>query len=331
MPKRTVDLRFNGSPPLLDIVSYGRRGPGHRPPLTSAAIAHASRTVRAVPEVMIKVSGGARTVRGVATHLEYLERHADIETDDGVVFADKGHARELLDDWNLDLHAQRRHTQRGIAAGRRPPKLVHNLVFSMPTGTPPDKLHRAVRKFALEKFGAQHRYALALHTHQGHPHVHMVVKAMSERGERLNIRKATLREWRADFARYLREFGVEANATERAVRGCSGRTLKTPIYRAARHGESSFLRARAESVARELRSGGLKPEAGHAQLSATRREIVDGWRAFGAAVERAGLRDLASHLQRFIERMPEARTDRQKIAEQMMARVRARERAPPAL
>jgi len=103
----------------------------------------------------------------------------------------------------------------------------------MPKGTPPDKLHNAVRKFATEKFGAQHRYAMALHTDQGRPHVHVVVKAMSERGERLNIYKATLREWRRDLARYPREFGVEANATERAVRGAQHHNRKTGIYRAA--------------------------------------------------------------------------------------------------
>jgi hypothetical protein len=166
---------------------------------------------------MIKVSGGARTIRGVATHLAYLEKRADLETDDGAILTEKGLGRGLLKDWDLEIDERRHHTERGIAAGRKTPKLVHNIVFSMPKGTPPDKLHKAVRKFATEKFGAQHRYAMALHTDQGHPHVHLVVKAMSERGERLNIYKATLRDWRRDFARYLRELGVEANATERAV------------------------------------------------------------------------------------------------------------------
>jgi hypothetical protein len=63
---------------------------------------------------------------------------------------------------------------------------------------------------------------MALHTDQGHHHVHMVVKAVSEQGIRLNIRKATLREWRRDFAQYLRDVGIEANATERAVQDPKG-------------------------------------------------------------------------------------------------------------
>ncbi len=80
---------------------------------------------------------------------------------------------------------------------------MHNLVFSMPKGTPPEKLLSATQKFAREKFALQHRYAMVLHTDQGHPHVHLVVKAVSEQGERLYIRKATLRAWREDFAQLL--------------------------------------------------------------------------------------------------------------------------------
>ena len=69
-------------------------------------------------------------------------------------------------------------------------------MFSMPAGTPPDKVLAAVKNFAREEFGLKHRYAMVLHTDEPHPHVHMVVKAVSEQGVRLNIRKATLREWR---------------------------------------------------------------------------------------------------------------------------------------
>ena len=58
----------------------------------------------------------------------------------------------------------------------------------MSKGTPPEKLLKAVRVFAREKFALQHRYAMALHTDQGHPHVHLIVKAVSEQGVRLNIR-----------------------------------------------------------------------------------------------------------------------------------------------
>src|SRR6185437_15602911 len=112
------------------------------------------------------------------------------------------------------------------------------IVLSMPPGTSAKGVLGAVRDFAREEFALKHRYAFVLHTDEPHPHVHAVIKAVSEQGERLYIKKATLRHWRSEFARHLRAQGVEANATERAVRG----QIKSPkidgIYRAERREDS---------------------------------------------------------------------------------------------
>lgn len=315
--RRLVDIRQQA--PLLDIVSYGRRGPG-APSLTRAQVEHAGRTVQRVPEVMIRVTGGARTLRGVQTHLDYIGREGEeqVETDQGEQLEGKGFERALLEDWDLDLEAHARYTERAIAAGRKPPKLVHNLIFSMPKGTPPDKLYAAVRKFAMEKFAFQHRYAMAMHTDQGAPHVHVVVKAMSEQGVRLNIRKATLREWRRDFAQYLRELGVAANATERAVRGETRSNKTTGIYRAMRHGDSTHYRERVESVARELSHGGVVPETGKSRILETREEVVRGWLGFASNVEKEGRHELAAHVRQFVDRMPPAQTEKEWLAAGLM-------------
>ena len=107
----------------------------------------------------------------------------------------------------------------------------------MPAGTSPAKLLAASRNFAREEFALKHRYLMVLHNHQQHPHVHLVVKAVGEDGGRLNIRKATLRGWRRDFAEKLRAQGVAANATERAVRGQVRPPVRDGIYRAAERGE----------------------------------------------------------------------------------------------
>ena len=108
MPKRVVDLREQGA--ILDIASYGRRGPGHRP-LTSAEVEHVSRTVRRVPEVMIKVSGGARSLRGVQAHLDYIGREGEgvIETDDGALLQEKGFEKAPPRQVNLN-HCRARHS-----------------------------------------------------------------------------------------------------------------------------------------------------------------------------------------------------------------------------
>ena len=102
----------------------------------------------------------------------------------------------------------------------------------MPKGTPPEKLLLASRDFAREEFAFKHRYAMVLHTDQDHPHVHLVIEAVSEEGTRRNIRKATLRKWRQGVAQHLRAHGIAANATDRAVRGQIWSSLKDGIHRA---------------------------------------------------------------------------------------------------
>jgi hypothetical protein len=329
--RRVVDLRL-GHEPLLNIASYGRRGPEHRS-LSTAEIAHVSRTVRRVPEVVVKVSGGARSLRGVAQHLDYIGREGrgEVQTDDGERLQGKGFEKDLLEDWDLDLEAQRRRGERAIVAGRKPPKLVHNLVFSMPKGTAPDKVLRAAQVFAREKFALQHRYAMALHVDQGHPHVHMVVKATSEQGVRLYVRKPMLREWRQDFAAHLRDLGVEANATERAVRGETRATKRDGIHRAIMRGHSTQMRARAEAVAQELSTGRLSPEPGQRVLLSTRRAVTDGWQAVAIALDRGGNPQLAARVRRFTEAMPPPLTEKQMMARQLKAYLRTppvHERAP---
>jgi hypothetical protein len=54
----------------------------------------------------------------------------------------------------------------------------------MPAGTPADKVLLATQGFCREQLALKHRYALALHTDEPHPHVHVIIKAISEQGER---------------------------------------------------------------------------------------------------------------------------------------------------
>jgi hypothetical protein len=317
MPKRVIDL--GARRPLLDIVSYGRRGPGRPHRLAAVHRDHIARTVRRTPEVMVKVSGGARTVRGVAQHVDYIGREGElgIETDDEERLQGAGFEKALLRDWRLDLDAQQARALYSGIPGRKTPKLVHNVVLSMPAGTPPDKLLKAVRRFAQDQFALTHRYAMVLHTDQGSPHVHLVVKAMSERGERLNIRKATLREWRQEFARHLREQGVAANATERAVRGQTQASKPDGIYRASQRRESTHRRERAELAVRELQNGNIHAESGKAKLLQTRQEVEYGWRSVSQILEREGQTALAAEVNRFVERMPPPRTEKEEIAKRL--------------
>jgi predicted transcriptional regulator len=314
MPIRLIDL---GARPLLDIASYARRGPGRRDHLSRDETELIERTARRTPEVMVKVlSRGGQDLKAIGRHLGYLNRggEVDIETDDGQRLSGKGIEKELLEDWDLDLEEHRRKADLESWSTRPPPKLVHKLMFSMPAGTPPEKVLAAVKNFAREEFGLKHRYAMVLHTDEPHPHVHMVVKAVSEEGVRLHIRKATLREWRREFARHLRAVGVAANATDRSVRGQARSPKLDGIYRAEQRGEHRHTRTRAEAVAADLLKGNLRVEAGKAKLLETRREVERGWRAVSDILVREGRAGLAREARQFVDNMPRVMTDKEYLA-----------------
>jgi hypothetical protein len=266
---------------------------------------------------------GSNDLKAVGKHLDYIGRYGtlDLEGDDGERLGGRA-GPALLDDWDLDIDDVRRQTSLAATKGRKPPKLVHKLMFSMPPGTPPDKVLGAVHNLAREEFWGQHRYAFALHTDEPHPHVHLVLKAVSEQGVRLNIKKATLRHWRSEFARNLRLLGVEANATERAVRGETRKANKDGIYRASLRGVSTYVRAQAEAVAAELLKGNTRAEAGKPKLLETRKAVEGGWHAVANHLAIDGHNDLVRDVQRFVERMPAVRTEREHIAVELQQHIR---------
>lgn len=218
---------------------------------------HAVHSGDRVPEVVIKViSAGSNTLDAIQVHFEDLQKgkHRALEMDSfSTPVVSKRAVRALIDDWNLDLDELYWHQPYLMPRRRTTPKLVHKILFSMPAGTPPEKLLEAVRNFAEQQFADRHRYALALHTDEPHPHVHMVLKAMTEGREyHLNIRKPMLRQWRQEFARHLCMLEIPAKATRRAARR---KTTELPgIYRPARQRSGPAARNIEERSRRIVRS-----------------------------------------------------------------------------
>jgi hypothetical protein len=266
----------------------------------------------------------SNVLKAVDKHLDYVGRNGalELETDDGESVSG-GMGKALLDEWDLDIDDVRRQATLTATKGGKPPKLVHKLMFSMPPGTPPDKVLGAVRNLAREEFWGQHRYAFVLHTDEPHPHVHLVLKAVSEQGVRLNIKKAALRHWRSEFAKNLRLLGVEANATERAVRGKGMKANKDGIYRASLRGDSSYVPEQAEAAAGELLRGNVGSEPSKCKLVETRKAVEDGWRSVANLLVKDGRVDLARDVQQFAERMQPARTDRDSIDHELRQDLRA--------
>jgi len=321
MPKRAIDL---GGQPLLDIASYAR---STQRPLTPNHRLQIALTIRRAPEVMVKVSGGARSIGGVEAHLAYISRHGalDIQIDHRWRLQGKGSEKMIVEDWDLDLWAHKKQDARSIRGTRRPAKLVHNIIFSMPPGTPVDKLLKAVRRLAQNEFALKHRYAMVLHTDEAHPHVHLVVKAVSEQGERLNIRKPTLRDWRQQFATHLRELGVAANATERAVRGQDRTPKYDAIYRATQRSDSSRQRDETLALAKKSAAVFRRHRNGKETLEQTRSEVIAGWYAVAQRYQAEGNSKVAEELRLFAERIPPPATDQEQLAKMTLHRARASE------
>lgn len=335
MPQSVVRVPREGQP-LFNFISYGRKLPEQQLALSPADIAQIARTVSRVPEVMVKVSGGARDANGATAHLKYIDRHGKlaIETDEGQSLVGKGAATQLAADWHLELSRGQRRPAPAAGEKDSRPKVVHNIVLSMPAPTPPQAVLDAARRFARENFALQYRYAMVLHTDQHHPHVHLVVKAEHEYqpGKRLYVRKATLQQWREQFAACLRAEGVRANATPRFTRGQTPTGKKDPIhhrlraiavYRALPAREqagreppapSTFMQSKVMAVARELQRGRLEPEAVRERLVDTRKALATGWLAAASALRQRGETALAGDVEAFVQSLPPVRTEKERIA-----------------
>jgi len=168
-------------------------------------------TVRRVPQVMVKVTGGGRGMAAIAAHFRYISKNGrlDVEDDREVVRNGKEVVRDLVDQWRYS-------GSRIEEEGHR--REAFNVMLSMPAGTNAELLQKAAREFAHVEL-AGHRYVMVLHEHQANPHVHLSVKAEAASGKRLNPRKADLHRWRETFAEKLRGWGIEAEATRQATRG----------------------------------------------------------------------------------------------------------------
>ncbi len=168
------------------------------------------------PEVVVKLTGRARGAAGhLLAQLDYITRNGSLtaETQDGERITGRGRLLALHDDWLLANAAD----GRGRDAVNAAQSVA--LTLSMPSGTPPDQVEVAARRWAEDSFAGTHDWVMVRHHDTGHPHVHIAVRAVGADGRRLAPGPADLQHWRERFALELRRLGVEAEATPRLARG----------------------------------------------------------------------------------------------------------------
>lgn len=162
-----------------------------------------------IPEVMVKISGSSKDVGRIKSHVDYISRNGNVDVidQDGNVIKGHSEVRDLKKQWESV----------GIPNENGRFREAFHIVLSMPPNTDPDRMYNAVKNFASEEFSS-HKYVMAQHLDEKHPHVHICVMARDIDGKRLNPRKNDLQAWREEFANKLKEQGIEAKATKRIQR-----------------------------------------------------------------------------------------------------------------
>jgi hypothetical protein len=235
---------------------------------------------------MVKVTGGGCGMAVIRAHMNYMDREGDGLIDqDGERHEGREARREIARQW------AREGTPIPERSDRRE---AFNIMWSMPAGTDSKKLLAAVQALAARQF-AGHKYVMAMHTHQANPHVHLLVRAESDLGVRLNPRKADLHEWRMEFAAELRQRGIAAAASRQAARGVVKNYLN--IWQ---------IRAQGEGRLRNQRSS----HKDNQMARDTRAEALRAWTAVAAVLAQSDKwedRDLAKHVVEFVNTMPMGR------------------------
>jgi hypothetical protein len=254
-----------------------------RPQSADAIRSRIEATVRRVPQVMVKVTGGGRGIKAIVAHFRYISKNGrlDIEDENGTKLRGRSAVHELAEDWRFG----------GSYIGDESPRReAFNIMLSMPRGTDAQIVLRAAREFAREEL-AEHKYVMVLHEHQANPHVHLSVRAESTKGRRLNPRKADLHRWREVFAEKLRGWGIEAEATRQATRG-------------ATRNHPDLWRVKAAAAGRLLKSKSSHRRG--AAVATSRAEARRAWQAITTALAQSGDaadRKLAVNIDRFSREM----------------------------
>ena len=291
--------------------------------------ARLSRLVNRVPEVMVKVTGRTRDAGTLKAHLDYISRNGELELEDrdGAILAGRPEVHEVSDAWSdLALADRRRRSNSPFSV---------SVMLSMPANTDSIKVRDAARAFARQVFADRFDYVFALHTDAKNPHVHIAVRALGDRGERLNPRKTDLETWRQVFAQALRDRGVEAEATPRRARGVTRKAERAPIrrmrdrYEAGLGEPARVRRAAYGDAARAAFNGESAPSPWETSLVKRQATIRALYLAQAHLLQRSPDlvdRELGEKVEAFVRLMPAPDSQRLALARELRAANQALDR-----
>lgn len=274
--------------------------------------AKASRIVSKAPEVMVKITGNARGVSHVGSHLDYISRNGklELENERGETIKGKAEVRQLQKEWTQDLGRRRKNTRD-----------TTNIVLSMPNGTKPKAVKDAAREFAKKQFADNHQYVFALHTDTEKPHVHLTIWNHGFDGRRLHVKKGDPQKWREGFAAQLRQLGVAAEATPRATRG----VVKKPTNQVLRHIRDRVTpdvdKEKIKEIVAEFRDSQFgspsKPKPWEPKIKERQERVRKAWLSAAKDLHSSQNeedKELATKIVAFVKDMPPLKTERHELA-----------------
>ena len=193
-----------------------------------------------------------------AHHLQesgrYISRNGKLECEDdeGQVLAGTEAIDERMKSWVEDdeLYQQ-------TGAGRPSDKLARRFIVSTPPGTDPEALKKAVRDFTEAEFKSRgFEFIWTIHTDKAHPHAHVLIKNRAADGKRLHYSNQELRAMRERFCVIAQNYGIDLNATSRAVRGRTKRAKPIErVYQEQRGSQHIYEKYRIEEFVKALKEG----------------------------------------------------------------------------
>ena len=260
------------------------------------------------PEVVMKFD---KTSVKSAHHLQesgrYISRNGKLECEDdeGQVLAGTEAIDDRMRSWVEDdeLYQQ-------TGAGRPSDKLARRFIVSTPPGTDPEALKKAVRDFTEAEFKSRgFEFIWTIHTDKAHPHAHVLIKNRAADGKRLHYSNQELRAMRERFCVIAQNYGIDLNATSRAVRGRTKRAKPIErVYQEQRGSQHIYEKYRIEEFVKALKEGrDLDEPELMKKVRMTRTEILKNAAEYVEELRRTGKPEdltLAASIEKKIREMP---------------------------
>ncbi|OKP21781.1 MobP1 family relaxase [Serratia fonticola] len=162
-------------------------------------------------EVMVKITGNAKTAKGIKNSINYISRESELKLRD-----DEGREYEGGSDITDANDYMISPEDRLRIDDDKNPNISHNMMFNTNAvvGVSQEDMLDAVQNVIKEKY-PDNRFIMAYHNDTDNPHVHVVMRIPDNSGVRINIRKADLRDLRSGFAQKLQDKGYNVKATHK--------------------------------------------------------------------------------------------------------------------